>query len=262
MIIKEEKNMFNKLLEIRKEINEIKSLLSPLDYNKVQSDSGHKELQDAMNKTIIHRNNIINTLSTEDGDELTNAISFIGKMVYEDIEFRYKLFNLSLLKFCIYEIMLYCLSNVLAAGRYDIFYTIATNKYYVSGVNENTYSTIFGLGFEHICNIREINGEDDDSTVFKLINSRLDTSLSSLDELVTCDMVIRDISVLNEDNHYCSYAAFWNLTHNDTPKNVLLIKRMIKNNDPKAFTLFGCKTKEILNEKIASCGRSNFDLLR
>ena len=254
--------MFNKLLGIRKEINEIKSLLSPLDFNKAHDDAWHKELQDAMNNTINHRNNVVRLVSTVNKDELADTISFIGKITHDDIGFKNLLFNFSLFRFCVYEIMLYCMSNILAMEEYELFYSIVTKNYYALGINDNTYSAVFGLDNMLACSIKEINGKNEDNAICTLINDRLDTSLSSYDELATCDMAIRDISVLNEDYYYYTYTAISYLTKYNIPKNGLLLLKMIQNNEPKIFRLFGFDTKGKLKDGIISCGQNNLVLLK
>ena len=75
--------MFDKLLVIKKELNEIKNTLGGFDCSQIQADAENARI--VFDKTISNRNCIVSVLSKMDGDELECSFSYSAGVALTNI---------------------------------------------------------------------------------------------------------------------------------------------------------------------------------
>ncbi len=124
--------MFNQTLVIRKNINEIKKLIAELDFSRIHNEENTKTVNELLDKTIKNRDDILFAFASMEEAELERSFLLVGQLMFGDQRIEESGFKQSLLKFHLYEMMLYVISILLSLKRYQLVYKIISNNYYVS----------------------------------------------------------------------------------------------------------------------------------
>lgn len=257
--------MFNQTLVIRKNIDEIKKLIGELDFSRIHNEENTKTVNGLLIKTIKNRDGIVFAFASMEEVEFEKAFSFMGQLIFGDQRVEDGGFKQSLLKFHLYEVMLYVVSNLLSLKNYQLVYKIISSSYYVSkyqlSAEVDSFFGLFGLEENNACNLKDLVDEDENHCILSLLIKRLNKDLATLDEIVSCEIIIREIAILLEKNYFPYAAIRYIESKPKMPRNALIIRKMIENNDASIALLFGCKTTEELKTKITSRGRDYFMLL-
>ncbi len=257
--------MFNQTLVIRKNINEIKKLIAELDFSRIHNEENTKTVNELLDKTIKNRDDILFAFASMEEAELERSFLLVGQLMFGDQRIEESGFKQSLLKFHLYEMMLYVISILLSLKRYQLVYKIISNNYYVSKyqlcAEVESFFGLFGIEEVNACNLKDIIDEDEHHCILSLVTKRLNKDLATLDEIVSCEIIIREIAILLEKNYFPYAAIKYIESKPKMPRNALIIRKMVENNDASIALLFGCKTTEELKTKITSRGRDYFMLL-
>ena len=257
--------MFNQILVIRKNISKIKKLIAELDFTQILNEENAKTVNDLLDITNKNRDEILFAFASMEEVELERSFSFMAQLIFGDQKVEGSSFKQSLLKFHLYEIMLYVLSNLLSLKHFHLVYKIVSNNYYISKYQLSSeiesFFGLFGIEAYNASNLKDIVDEDEDHCILSLIAKRLNTDLATLDEIVSCEIIIREIAILLEKNYFPYAAIRYIESKPKIPRNALVIRKMVENDDTSIALLFGCKTTEELKTKITSRGRDYFMLL-
>lgn len=257
--------MFNQTLVIRKNIGKIKKLIAELDFTRIHNVENVKTVNDLLDETNKNRDEILFAFASMDEVELERSFSFMGQLMFDNQTVEESGFKQSLLKFHLYEIMLYVVSNLISLKHFQLVYKIVSNNYYVSkyqlSAEIESFFGLFGMEADNACNLKDIVDEDEHHCILSLITKRLNKDLATLDEIVSCEIIIHEIAILLEKNYFPYAAIRYIESKPKMPRNALAIRKMVENDDTSIALLFGCKTTEELKKKITSRGRDYFMLL-
>lgn len=236
-------------LEFKKEINKIIQKLSSNEFSFSDEKNDFINVNSIMQSTIVERDAVISLLLNMDDEEIVASISYLYNDVLNNKVFINDLFKMSAYKFVAFEIVLYTLTNLLLMDKFDLIHRIISNKYFkfeYSIVKEVSFYDSFGIGSEHICNIKNMGvASADDYVVLKLIEKRLNKDYASITDLKSCDLLLNDCSVLFEQE-YIPYFIF----SGETALLALTIGKRIADDDSGVFLMFGLKNKNELKDKL------------
>ena len=215
-------------------------------------------------KTKDIRDRIVYLFSQMDDLEVVGSFSYMFNITLNDESIKEDYFKYSFLKYVLYEIALYVLSEIVECHNYILFDKLislvciyAETPSYL--VNSHFY---FSIDSDQTvaCNLKCFSTSDELKVIRELVSKRINHEICSLDGLITVDLILSEGAILHDYEYNGFLSIYVRAGQKRLPVLASLVRSEIKSKEGNNYYLFGFNDYDSLFNAISKARRTNLTL--